>query len=215
MANEPKLSVAENVYQRLRSAIVDGDYRPNERLIEAELAEKLDASRTPVRESLQRLHNEGLVKLSRRSWIVREHSASEIMQIYDIRTPLEGYAARLAAERATDEEVDHICALNDKLTLELAMDDRSRFIRLHDEFHTAVYDAAANPSLAKLIVVYRDHQFNRRVVHLYTPDHLRVSITSHADIVDALRKRDGDRIEQVTRTHLEDAKIVTLQLASI
>ena len=214
MNNEQSVSLAENVYRQLRSAIVDGEYRPNERLIEADIARRLDASRTPVRESLQRLHNEGLVDLRHRSWTVREHDAEEIMQIYDIRTPLEGYAARLAAQRASDDQIAAIVALNAQLTFELAMSDRSTFIQLHDEFHRAVYAAAANPRLSKIIHEHRHHRFNRRIVHLFTPDQLRVNIAGHAAIVEALRDHDGERIELITREHLEAAKVVALQLAA-
>src|SRR6266516_463803 len=80
-------SLSDGVYQRLRSAIVRGDLRPNERLVEADLAGWLEVSRTPVRECLQRLAAERLVANRRRGWIVQEHSTQEIREIYDVRAP--------------------------------------------------------------------------------------------------------------------------------
>jgi len=79
-------------------------------LIEAELAASLQVSRTPVRESLPRLAAEGLIVSRGRGWVVLEHSADEIREIYDVRAALEGYASLLAAERATPEQVEHIVA---------------------------------------------------------------------------------------------------------
>ena len=90
-------SRSDALYAQLQRAIVQGQLRPNQRLIEAELAETLDVSRTPVREALQRLAFDGLVSRHRRGWVVREHGVDEIKDIYACRAALEGYAARLAA----------------------------------------------------------------------------------------------------------------------
>src|SRR5579862_6008283 len=97
VADERTLSI--QTYDELRTAIVQGRIRPNQRLIETELAEEYGVSRTPVRESLQRLAAVGLIVAARRGWTVREHSLDEIREIYEVRAALEGYAARLAAER--------------------------------------------------------------------------------------------------------------------
>src|SRR5579864_7454244 len=99
---------SDNVYERLREAIVTGRARPNERLIEAELADRLQVSRTPIREGLQRLAAEGLVVTRRRGWVVLEHTSAEIREIYEARAALEGYCARLAAERATEAQLKEI-----------------------------------------------------------------------------------------------------------
>src|SRR3954471_15798899 len=87
----------DSVYEQLRSEIVRGQLRPNERLIEAELAERLQVSRTPIREGLQRLAADGLVASRLRGWIVYEHTLDQIRDIYETRAALEGFAARLAA----------------------------------------------------------------------------------------------------------------------
>src|SRR5579859_8257976 len=99
---------AAEVYEELRQAIVEGRIRPNERLIELELARALNVSRTPVRESILQLVADGLVVSRRRGWVVREHSPEEIREIYEVRAALEGFAANLAAVRATDEQLAEI-----------------------------------------------------------------------------------------------------------
>ena len=91
------------IYSRIRSAILRGELRPNEPLIEADLALSLGVSRTPIREGLQRLATDGLIVARRRGWAVRDHSEAEIRHIYEVRAALEGYAAWLAAERETPD----------------------------------------------------------------------------------------------------------------
>ena len=103
---------AREVYDQLRAQIARGELRPNERLVEADLAQRLSVSRTPIRESIQRLAVDGLVVNRRRAWFVREHSPAEITALYEVREALEGYAARLAAERATPDERSRIVELS-------------------------------------------------------------------------------------------------------
>src|SRR4051812_11951844 len=109
---DPPANLATEVYEQLRRAIVEGSIRPNERLIEADLAERLEVSRTPIRESMMRLAGDGLIVAHRRGWIVREHSQDEIREVYEIRAALEGFAAGLAAQRASDEELAGIQAIH-------------------------------------------------------------------------------------------------------
>lgn len=207
-----RVSLAEDVYRRLRAAIVRGEYRPNQRLVEVDLAQRLNASRTPVREGLQRLQAEGLVGVHRRGWVVREYTARDIRHIYDVRIPLEAYASRLAVTRASSAEIAHIVSLETGLTEELAGSNRERFVELHDELHDSLYAASNNPVLVEVIRVHRGHQFNRRVTSLYSDEQLRTAIASHGLIVDALWRRDATAVEELTREHLRTAMEVTLSL---
>ena len=104
-------AATEGIYDRVRVDIVHGALRPNQRLVEIELAERLGVSRTPVRETLQRLTLEGLVQRTRGGWVVHEHSRDEIRSIYEVRAALDGYAAFLAADRATARELAALEAL--------------------------------------------------------------------------------------------------------
>ena len=87
------------------SAIEDGTYRPGDRLVESELAERLGVSRTPVREALQRLETQAMLTRDGRSLIVASLDHNQLAELYAVRTELEGLAARLAARHATEEEV--------------------------------------------------------------------------------------------------------------
>jgi DNA-binding GntR family transcriptional regulator len=198
---EPTTSRSDHLYAQLRRAIVQGELRPNQRLVETELAEMLDVSRTPIREALQRLAIDGLVS-RRRGWEVREHDADEIEQIYACRAALEGYAARLAALHATDEQLDEIAGILFSIS---DTSDRDELVAVNEHFHEAIIDAAGNPLLAELAGRSRLYYFNRRVAHLYTEAETAHSRQQHIRLLEALRGRDPDRAEAITREHIATA----------
>lgn len=190
---------AVEVYEELRSAIVEGRIRPNERLIEVELAERLDVSRTPIRESMQRLAADGLVISRRRGWVVREHSPQEIQDIYEVRAALEGYAARLAAERATDDMITEIVRIHESYVAELEQTSRGHLIEHNDDFHNAVIAASGNTRLAEQIQRNTAFYFVHRIAGFLSDDEVRQSIAGHQKLVDALVARDANRAEDVAR----------------
>jgi DNA-binding GntR family transcriptional regulator len=202
VAKEVTTKRADVLYNRVRRAIVQGELRPNQRLVEAELAEMLGVSRTPIREVLQRLALDGLVSRHRRGWIVREHSAQEIKDIYACRAALEGYAARLAAEHATDE---HLAELDEILACLYEGRSRDEMVALNERFHEAIIDAAANELLAELTRRSRLYFFNRRVATLYTDEEAAYSRDQHARLIAALHARDADAAEAIAREHIATA----------
>jgi DNA-binding GntR family transcriptional regulator len=193
---------AAEVYERLRQAIVDGTIRPNERLIEAELAERLEVSRTPVRETMLRLAGDGLIVNHRRGWVVREHSAEEVREVYEVRAALEGFAARLAAERATDKELEEI-ATNHRTYAEHAESSaRGEVLEHNDAFHDAVIRAARNDLLAQRIRDNSQYYFIHRIAGFLSDEEARSSIEGHENLVQALMARDADRAERVARENV-------------
>jgi DNA-binding GntR family transcriptional regulator len=190
------------VYEELRRAIVEGRIRPNERLIETELAERLSVSRTPIRESIQRLAADGLVVSRRRGWVVREQSAEEIREIYEVRAALEGFAARLAAERATDAMLDRICAIHSAYIQSLEHSSRDHMVQHNDDFHDAIIDAAGNSRLAEQIRRSRDYYVIHRINGFLNDEEVRTSLAGHQDLINALLERDPDKSEFVARTNV-------------
>jgi DNA-binding GntR family transcriptional regulator len=197
------------IYDRVRADIVHGVLRPNQRLVEVELAERLGVSRTPVRETLQRLVLDGLVRRDRRGWVVHEHSAEEISAIYEVRAALEGYAAFLAAGRATEDELRALDALYppDDGALELGPDKQ---VELNERFHDGVSAAAANSRLEQLSRASRQYYFNHRIARLYDVEETRRSIDGHRRILDALARGDGPAAEAHAREHVEYALAIVL-----
>jgi DNA-binding GntR family transcriptional regulator len=200
---------ADEVYDGVRADIVHGVLRPNQRLVEVELAERLGVSRTPVRETLQRLALEGLVRRNRGRWVVHEHSPDEIRSIYEVRAALEGYAAFLAAGRATSTELSALEALyppGDE-AVELVPDVQ---VELNERFHDGVIAAAGNARLAQLSKASRQYYFNHRIARLYDSDETRRSIDGHRRILAALARGDGQAAEARAREHVDYALAVAL-----
>lgn len=200
---------AHGIYDRLRGDIVHGVLRPNEPLIETELAERLGVSRTPIRESLQRLANDGLIVYRRRRWYVYEHTAAEIREIYEVRAAQEGYAARLASERGTAEQLERIASAATAVD-QATVDDR---VLANEAFHDLINEACGNARLVDLIARTRLFHFNVRLASAYSADELTRSSAQHADIVDAVTARDGARAEAVVRQHILEAASIAERVA--
>jgi len=202
-------SLTYETHNRLRTDIIQGSIRPNERLIAADLAERLSISRTPVREALQLLEAEGLVVAVKRGYMVREHTSEEIREIYEVRAALEGMATRLVATRASNEAlaaIEDLGAHDD----ELATVERARLVNLNDQFHAAIFEASGNERLGRINRLNSEHFFNYKIAELYTDAEALASVRGHAAIVKAIMARDGDAAEKAAREHSDEALEATL-----
>ncbi|WP_163506728.1 GntR family transcriptional regulator [Fodinicola acaciae] len=203
----PTDRLAEGIYQRVREDILRGHYRPNQRLVEVDIAAELAASRTPVREALHRLGSEGLIVRHQRAWLVREFSKVEIQQIYEIRLALEAYATRLTAERASDADLDGIGALiDDQLHAQAAAAaSRQLLVSVNDRFHGTIVAACGNPRLIETIRHNQTFYFNQRIAGLYSDDQAADSLDEHVVIAAAVRRRAGEKAEALVRQHVAHA----------
>jgi DNA-binding GntR family transcriptional regulator len=201
---------SREVYEQLRAEIAQGVLRPNERLVEIDLAERLSVSRTPIREGIQRLAADGLVVNKRRAWFVREHTPEEIRSFYEVREALEGYAAGLAASRATSAERRDIVELS---RADLRDDVRhERFVVINSRFHSAVAAAAGNPVLTQMLAAHRDYYFNRRISVAYNDSDVREAVDEHAALADAVARGDAAEAESITRRHISGSLEFALRL---
>jgi DNA-binding GntR family transcriptional regulator len=200
----------EDIHERLRADIINGELRPNERLIEADLAQKLRVSRTPVRESIQRLVGDGLVTRHRRGWIVHEHTSEEIREIYEVRAGLESWATRLATVRATDEALEQVRATHEEAAGLEPAQLRPRAVALNEAFHDAVFASCGNERLRQLLRATRQYYFNTALARTYSDEEIAASIRSQESIVQAMVARDADAAERAARQHVEEALAVVL-----
>lgn len=207
------LRLADEVYAWLRLAIVHGDYRPSERLVETDIAQQVSASRTPIREALQRLATEGLAVRGRHGWMVREFALAEIREIYQVRAALEGYAARTAAAVRTADEARGL----ESLVIEHAVlrattpIPRMDVVAINDRFHHALVAAAGNPRLADLVSVNRTYYFNFRLAARYTEAQTVRALDDHVAIAEAVLARNGSRADRLSREHVDFAMTLIQQ----
>lgn len=194
----------ERAYQRIRDEIVTGRLPGGTRLKQETLADQLGISRMPVRDALQRLHAEGFVTIEpSRSVVVTQLAPDEVLEAFEIRAVLEGFALRLAMPElrgAVLAEIEDLAA-----RMERATDDVELWVRRHDEFHEYLNQWSHRPRL------FVEIQQLRNTVQPYFRMYLRVhhqpeaGVAHHRVVVDAIRRGDVTAAEATMRRHVLSA----------
>jgi DNA-binding GntR family transcriptional regulator len=194
-------------YEELRRLILTGEAEPGSRLGEAELAETLGLSRTPVREALQRLDAEGLVEvLPHRGARVVRWSTRDLEEIFELRALLEPYAAARAARVGlADDELAVLDGLCDAMEHAAAEDDLPGLAELNSRFHAAVLAASGNGRLPALLTSVVHAPLVIGTFRRYDDESLRRSMNHHRELVAALRAGDPDWAGSVMRSHIRAA----------
>jgi DNA-binding GntR family transcriptional regulator len=190
------------VYDTLAEMIASGSLKPGQHLVESELAQHLEVSRQPIREALQRLAVDGWVEL-RPAYGAYVHipTTEEVAQLLGVRSVLEAYSAREAAQHATKEGVTRLRELHEAGLAALADDDESGLVAANANLHAYIVQMSGNRVLAELIA-----QVERRVRWYYTPiarPRGKEAWQEHEVLIAAIAAGDADRAEQLMRTHTE------------
>ena len=200
------------VLERLRALILTGEYGPDERLIEEQLAERLGVSRTPVRQALTMLEAEGLVEITpNRGATVCSFSIEDVWDIYDLRAVLEGHAVRRAAGRIERRELERLRELAREMEgLPGQFDDHEEEIRalvaLNQEFHGTIVEASRNRRLERLINRTVEIPLMFKAFYWYTLHERTISNHYHRQILEALENGDADRAEIIMREHVYEGR---------
>jgi DNA-binding GntR family transcriptional regulator len=192
--------IASDVYGKLRARILAVEIKPGARLVEEDLCEMLQAGRTPVREALLRLQGEGLVTRDR-GWIVQSIDPGAFRTIFESRMAIEGFATRLAAERATDADLADLKAILDAMANGDSM-ARSEVNRLNQNFHKRIVALSGNPFFVETHERTQFQYWNLRMPVIFGREQLQDSDRQHRAILEALVRRDPDSAEKLTRDHI-------------
>lgn len=205
-------SLGEVVFERLRDAIIDKSLPPGARVAEWAIAEQLGVSRTPVRETLWRLRQMGLIELAgRKGYRVAYPSRHAIEQAYELREALEGFAAGAAAERASDAELQVTLDAANASLVGAANGDIAEFLRWDAKFHEGATQLAGNARLKMLV----DDSW-ALVMTLRSRDFLyeRASLEcgrAHVEIGEAMVRRERPLVEQLMRLHIQQVRDYVLK----
>lgn len=202
---------SSGVFERLRRMIIEGEYAPDERLIEEQLAERLGVSRTPIRQALTMLEAEGLVEIApNKGAMVCSFSVEDVRDIYDLRAVLEGYAARRAALRIAGEELARLSELAEEME-GLAghfseHEEIRRLVALNQGFHGTIVVASRNRRLGRLLRGTVQIPLMFKAFFWYGLHERTISNHYHRQILNALEAGDADRAEIVMREHVYEGR---------
>jgi DNA-binding GntR family transcriptional regulator len=194
----------EFVYRVLRHAVLDGTLKEGTRLFQTEIGERLGVSTTPVREALHKLASEGLVDFGAgRGAVVHVLSRDEWREIVHIRRLLEPDALRRSGERVGTQTLAEAERIHREMDGET---DVVAWVDLNRQFHSIHYDAAESPRLARILMILLDASTTYLVRAIVEhPEIARQAQAEHAAIIEGLRRRDGDALEEIAIRHLETA----------
>ncbi|MDN5346487.1 MAG: hypothetical protein PWP65_51 [Clostridia bacterium] len=197
----------EIVFEALRDAIINGQLKAGERLMEVQLAEELGVSRTPVREAIRKLELEGfVVMVPRKGAYVADFSTKDIADLFEIRSALEALAASLACERITSEELEELERLLVRIAECADNNDLNSLVEADTRFHDVLYRASRNERLAQIISNLREQIQRLRTVSLATPGRMREMLEEHKKLVEAIAERNIELAQKLAQEHIENAE---------
>jgi DNA-binding GntR family transcriptional regulator len=203
----------QDAYHQLREAIVTGQFHPNERLVEASIAERIGAGRTAVRAALVRLDQEGLITLEHnRGARVRLISDNEALEIEQVRAALEGMLARRAATRISAEQLRDLHEMIDRMSERVERGDSIGYSELNATFHQLIWAAADHPTGSRLLGSLKSQGIRFQYQTALRPGRAQRSLREHVAIFAALKAHDADGAESAMREHLAEV-LDTLQWA--
>ncbi len=205
---QPKLQPTD-AYSMILEAIDVGVYRPGDRLVESELADRFGVSRTPIREALQRLETQSLLARDGRSLIVASLDHNQMSELYVVRRELEGLAARLAAQHATQEEVRILREMVEEDNA--LMDDPPALARANRRFHKQIHLASHNRYLVQQLDLVHRTMALMATTSLAAEGRSAIAQSEHDAIVRAIEAGDEDAADEALRSHISVAFMTRLK----
>jgi DNA-binding GntR family transcriptional regulator len=199
-------SYSDQIFESIKDMIIRGDYKPGDRLYEKEISRSLGISRSPIREALQRLSTEGLVRIVPRiGTFVSCLTLEEVLEFYDVRLPLEVTAVRLAIERADQTQINRLSDLLDRTRKRIIQNDQSQY-PWNLDFHLQIVRCSKNKKLYDILGM-----INAQLILVRHQSSCEVGRTEevfneHTQIFEALRDKDLEKAEQFMKAHLYNAK---------
>lgn len=212
MVKVPKLKMdsyqplRDVIFETLRKAIVSGDIKPGERLMEVSLANQMGVSRTPVREAIRRLEAEGLVTMTpRKGTHVSELSVKDIMDVLEVRTVLDKLATELAAKRMQPAQLKALETVHKQYIACVEKENMEGAIKKDVEFHDMIYAASGNPRLVAVAGSLREHIYRFRVIYMSGSSLIAENVLNeHEEILAALKDAQNNVASDLAEKHIRN-----------
>lgn len=211
MVKVPKLKLdsyqplRDVIFEALRKAIVSGDIKPGERLMEVSLADQMGVSRTPVREAIRRLEAEGLVTMvPRKGTHVSELSVKDIMDVLEVRTALDKLATSLAAKRMQPQQIKALETVHRQFIANIEKENIDGAVRKDIEFHDLIYSASGNSRLIGVVSTLKEHVYRFRVIYLKDMQIAEHVEREHCEIMNAIKEQDELKASELAEKHIKN-----------
>lgn len=197
------LPLRDVVFNTLREAILKGDLKPGERLMELQLAAKLGVSRTPIREAIRMLEQEGLaVTIPRKGAEVAKMTEKDMQDVLQVREALDELAASIACELITEEELWTLAQSMQDFENSIRTKDVKSIAEMDEKFHDIIYQATGNPKLVNILNNLREQMYRYRVEYLKDEKNYPLLLEEHRAIVEAFTHKNKERATECMRQHV-------------
>lgn len=207
-------SIRKRIYDHLREQLLNGEIPPHQHLIETKIAKEIGTSRTPIREALHSLELEGLIEsIPRVGYVVKPIKRAEVEEICEIRTAIEGVAARWAMEKAPQKLIEELRE-NISVSEEKAVHgDPRAFVDMDAQFHEIIARLSGSKRLQELAQTLRRHMLRYRIQSIYLTENVVRAIEGHKGILRAIEKGDLEDVNKAIKFHIEQSKKDILRYA--
>lgn len=197
------LPLRDVVFHTLREAILKGDLKPGERLMELQLASKLGVSRTPIREAIRMLEQEGLaVTIPRKGAEVARMTEKDMEDVLQIREALDELAVQVACDKITEQQLENLTLVMKNFEESIQAENLQKIVEYDVEFHETIYQATDNPKLVSLLNNLREQIYRYRMEYIKEKENYPMLLQEHEEIVAALKERDKENVRAVMRRHI-------------
>lgn len=199
------LPLRDVVFNTLREAILKGELRPGERLMELQLAAKLGVSRTPIREAIRMLEQEGLaVTIPRRGAEVAKMTEKDMQDVLQVREALDQLTAMIACELMTQEELEQLEKAAYAFEAAIETKDIKEIADTDMHFHDIVYEATNNPKLVNVLNNLREQMYRYRVEYLKDEKNYPTLLKEHRQILEGFKEKNKELIAETMRKHVQN-----------
>ena len=199
------LPLRDVVFNTLRQAILRGELKPGERLMEIQLANKLGVSRTPIREALRKLELEGLVNMvPRKGAEVADITEKSLRDVLEVRKALEELSVQLSCEKITEEEIEELKRVAERFKDTLNDQDVTKIAEADVAFHDVIYTATDNQKLILLLNNLREQMYRYRVEYLKKEEAYPQLIAEHEELIDNISKRNKEEATRIMCEHIDN-----------
>ena len=202
------LPLRDVVFNTLREAILKGELKPGERLMELQLAAKLGVSRTPIREAIRMLEQEGLaVTIPRKGAEVAKMTEKDMEDVLQIREALDELAAKIACEQISEEQLEELVATMHEFEESTKTDNVKKIAEADVKFHDIIYQSPGNPKLVNMLNNLREQMYRYRVEYLKDENNYPTLMKEHKDIVEGLVRKNKMQVTETMHQHVKNQAV--------